>query len=89
MWFRPGPHHVPPCGHMWKIRTGSDRNLGTSWAISARVFLGLITILISSFNSLFEYDIKNIIAFSTLRQFDLIIIIIISFRLNHYIFSRF
>ena len=37
MWFRPGPHHVPPCGHMWKIRSGPDRNLGTSLAISARV----------------------------------------------------
>ena len=37
MWFQPGPHHMPPCGHMWKIRSGPDRNLETSWAISARV----------------------------------------------------
>ena len=30
---------------MWKIRSGPDRNLGTSWAISARVSLkGLPTL---------------------------------------------
>ena len=38
MWFQPGPHHVPPCGHMWKIRSGPDRNFETSWAISARAW---------------------------------------------------
>ena len=27
---------MPPCGHMWKIRSGPDRNLGTTWAIPAR-----------------------------------------------------
>ena len=32
------------------------------------MFLGLITILILGFNSLFEYVIKKIITFSTLRQ---------------------
>ena len=37
MWFQPEPHHVPSCGHMWKIRSGPDRNLITKWAISARV----------------------------------------------------
>ena len=36
MWFQPGPHHVPSCGYMWKIRSGPDRNLETNWAISAR-----------------------------------------------------
>ena len=49
------------------------------------MFLGGITILISSFNSLFEFDIKKIIAFSTLRQLGLIIIII-SFKLKYYVF---
>ena len=43
MWFQPGPHLVPPCGHMWKIRWGPDRNLGTSWAISVRVMVGPFT----------------------------------------------
>ena len=35
MWFRHEPHYLPHCGHMWKIRSGPDRNLETSWAISA------------------------------------------------------
>ena len=40
------------------------------------MFLGLITILISIFNSLFENDMKKITAFSSLRQLGLIIILI-------------
>ena len=39
MWFESGPHHVPPCDHMWKIRSGPGRNLKTISAISAQVIV--------------------------------------------------
>lgn len=50
------------------------------------IFIGLITILIAGFSANFEYDLKKIIAFSTLSQLGLIIII---FSLKFYILCYF
>ena len=71
MWFQPEPHHVPPCGHIWKIRSGLDRNLETKWAISARVnesqiVRGVLTVMIPAkmtirYNSIHETIIRDFI----------------------------
>ena len=49
------------------------------------IFIGLLTILLSRLNALFIFDIKKIIAFSTLSQLGLIIFIL-SFNLTNYVF---
>ena len=52
------------------------------------IFIGLLTILLSRLNALITFDIKKIIAFSTLSQLGLIIFIL-SFNLTNYVFFHF
>lgn len=49
------------------------------------IYIGLITILIARINALIEFDFKKIIAFSTLSQLGLIILIL-SLNLTNYVF---
>lgn len=49
------------------------------------IYIGLITILIARLNALIEFDFKKIIAFSTLSQLGLIILIL-SLNLTNYVF---
>ncbi|ONI56920.1 NADH dehydrogenase subunit 5 [Wolbachia pipientis wVitA] len=45
------------------------------YILSIIIIIRLITIIIAGFSANFEYDIKKIIAFSTLSQLGLIILI--------------
>nr|UZT67557.1 NADH dehydrogenase subunit 5 [Paramblynotus sp. ZJUH 20220012] len=49
------------------------------------MFIGLMTMFIASINALFEYDFKKIIAFSTLSQLGLMMMML-SFKLTNYVF---
>nr|UZT67596.1 NADH dehydrogenase subunit 5 [Saphonecrus sp. ZJUH 20220015] len=49
------------------------------------MIIGLITMLISSFNAMVEFDLKKIIAFSTLSQLGLMMMML-SLNLNEFVF---